>query len=259
MIDSHCHLADQAFSADLPQVVRRAVDAGVTAALCILSADDPGEVARATGVTTAWPAVRFAAAVHPHRAAAYRADPEAATQATAAAVSTVGAVAVGEIGLDYHYDLAPRAVQRTVFAAQVALAGTLGLPVVIHTRESADDTLAVLGAAAPQVGGVMHCFSGTVDEARRALDLGFYISLSGMATFRKASNVRDLAAYVPDDRLLVETDAPYLAPVPHRGARNEPAFLVDTLRAIATLRHRPPEALAALVVGNLETMLGRSF
>ena len=195
--------------------------------LCILSADEPDEVERGEVVRAAWPAVRFAAGVHPHRAGAF-AGTRGRCGATASrhACDRVGAVAIGEIGLDYHYDFAPRDVQRAVFAAQIDARGrSRGLPVVIHTREATDDTIAVLRKAGPARPGVMHCFSGTLDEARQALDLGFYISLSGIVTFPKAESLREVARFVPDDRLLVETDAPFLAPVPHRGKRNEPAWV----------------------------------
>ncbi len=249
--DSHCHLADAAFAADLDAVVRRAASAGVASALCILSADEPEEIARAAIVRAAWPAVRFAAAIHPHRAAAYAGRAADAVVIARAAAAATGAVAIGEIGLDYHYDFAPRDVQREVLAAQAALAVELGLPVIIHMRDAVDDTLAILRNAGTGLSGVMHCFSGTSTEARRALDLGFYLSLSGMLTFPKAGALRELAAFVPDDRLLVETDAPFLAPVPHRGQRNEPAWVMETARVLAAARR--------LAVGDLAGMLRRNF
>jgi TatD DNase family protein len=257
VIDSHCHLADEKFVADLDAVVARAQAAGVTAATCILSADEPDELARAERVAAAWPALRFAAAIHPHRASAYAGRPDAAADATRVAVAARRASAVGEIGLDYHYDFAPKDVQRQVFAAQVALAVELNLPVVIHTREATDDTMAVLReAGGGRVRGVMHCFSGTADDARRALDIGFYISIAGIVTFPKGQNVRDVAALVPIDRLLVETDAPFLAPVPHRGMRNEPAWVVETAAAVAAVRGVSREALDAQLMANLSALLG---
>ena len=249
MIDSHCHLADEKFAADLADVVSRAREAGLSSALCILSADELDEVARADVVRAAWPDVRFSAGVHPHRAGHFADAPAQAAAATAAALQRAGADAIGEIGLDYHYDFAPRTVQRAVFEAQVALAVDRGLPVVIHTREAFDDTMAVLGGA-PGVRGVMHCFTGTRDEARRALDLDFHISLAGIVTFPRAESLREVAAFVPEHRLLVETDAPYLAPVPHRGQRNEPAWVAETLRAIAAARAVSPVDLAAAVTRN---------
>ena len=256
MIDCHCHLADEAFAGDLTAVVARAQAAGVTAAMCILSADEPAEIARAAVVREAWPAVMFSAGVHPHRAAAYAGRPQAAADATRAAVSVVGASAIGEIGLDYHYDFAPRDVQRDVFAAQVALAVELAHPIVVHTRLASPDTMAVLrDAGQGRVRGVMHCFSGTAVEAREALDLGFFISLSGILTFPKASDLRDVARHVPLDRLLVETDAPFLAPVPHRGKRNEPAWVRVTLEALAGLHGMSLVDMSSHVTANVRALV----
>lgn len=257
MIDSHCHLADEAFVADLPAVVARAQAAGVTEVLCILSADEADEITRAATVRQAWPGVSHAAAIHPHRAGSYAGRVAEAAVVTAKAAADVDAVAVGEIGLDYHYDYAPREVQRDVFAAQVALAGSLGLPVIVHTRDATDDTIAILRDAAPAVRGVMHCFSGTIDEARRALDLGFFISLSGIVTFPKAGPLREVAAFVPADRLLAETDAPFLAPVPHRGKRNEPAWVTETAEVLAATRKCTRSALEQTLAENFAAFVGR--
>jgi TatD DNase family protein len=258
VIDSHCHLADEAFAADLPEVVARATNAGVEAAMCILSADDEAEVARAATVRTAWPSVMFAAAVHPHRAGAYAGRSTDAAAVTRRAAGAAGAVAIGEIGLDYHYDFAPKDVQRDVFAAQVALAVELDRPVVIHTRLAADDTMAILREAGRgRARGVMHCFSGTMAEARVALDLGFYISLSGILTFPKAGSLRDVAKALPADRVLIETDAPFLAPVPYRGRRNEPAWVRATLQALAAAQNTAPDAMARQVAANFRTLVGR--
>lgn len=255
--DSHCHLADEAYLEDLDAVVARAQAANVVAALCILSADDAAELGRVSKVQAAWPAVRFAAAVHPHRAGAYEGHVADAVSATRAAVAAVGARAIGEIGLDYHYDFSPRAVQQEVFAAQVALAIELDLPVIVHMREAAEDTAAILHAAGPALGGVMHCFSGTREEARRALDLGFLLSLSGILTFPRAGALREIATFVPTDRVLVETDAPYLAPVPHRGRRNEPAWVQRTLQTLAETRGEPVADLAARLEQTFSQFVGR--
>jgi TatD DNase family protein len=256
VVDSHCHLADETFVSDLEAVVARAGSAGVTHALCILAADEPEEMARAATVKTAWPAVRFAAAVHPHSAGAYARRPEAAAAVTRDAVQSVDAVVVGEIGLDYHYDFSPRDVQREVFAAQISLAVDLGRPVAIHTREASEDTFAVIReAGGGRVRGVMHCFSHGEAELRRALDLDFFISIAGIMTFPKAQGLRDVAALVPLDRLLVETDAPFLAPVPHRGHRNEPAWVVETLRCLASLRGVPIGTLGAQITTNFASLI----
>jgi len=249
VIDSHCHLADEAFEADLDAVIARAREAGVLDAVCILAAGDEAEAARAQTVRERWTAVRFATGVHPHAAAPFAgraADAAAMTREHAAAFS---ACAVGEIGLDYHYDFAPREVQREVFAAQLDLARELDLPVIIHTREATDDTFAYL-TATRGVRGVFHCFTGDVAMARRALEIDFYVSFAGIVTFPKAAELRDAARIVPADRLLIETDSPYLAPVPHRGKRNEPSFVAQVLATLATVRGEDPRALEAQVAAN---------
>lgn len=255
MIDSHCHLADDAFTGDLIDVASRAMAGGVESAMCILSADEPAEIARVGAVRAAWPAIRFAAGVHPHRAGAYAGRVDAAMSAAREAAASARAVALGEIGLDYHYEFSPRDVQRQVFEAQVALALELDLPVVIHSRAAGDDTHAVLRAGGFGLRGVMHCFSGTPDEAARFLALGFYVSFAGMLTFPKAQGVRDLAALVPIDRVLLETDAPFLAPVPHRGQRNEPAWVMRTLDQLAIVKQFAPQALDARVTANFLTLI----
>src|SRR5689334_22776877 len=174
MIDSHCHLADEAFVGDLEAVIDRARAAGLASALCILAADDAAELERARGVAERWSGVRFAAAVHPHQSGAHAGHIDDVITLTRSALAGAGGVAVGEIGLDYHYDFAPRTVQREVFAAQVALAATEDRPVVIHTRDAFDDTLAVLREAGQdRARGVIHCFTGTKAEAKRVLDMGF--------------------------------------------------------------------------------------
>jgi TatD DNase family protein len=257
VIDSHCHLADDAFKDDLEAVVARAQAAGVVGVVCILSADEPEELTRAARLARVWPGARFSAGIHPHRAGAYAGRAHEAAAVARAAAVTVQAAAIGEVGLDYHYDYAPRDVQRDVFAAQVGLAVDLGRPVVIHTRDAMPDTMAVLReAGAGRVRGVLHCFSGTLDEARLGLDLGLWISLSGMLTFPKAAAVRDVAKFVPADRLLVETDAPFLAPVPHRGKRNEPAWVAETLARLATVRSASREDIGRRVTENLAALLG---
>lgn len=257
LFDSHCHLADAAFEADLAEVVARATAAGVGGVLCILSSDTPEEFARVPAVRAAWPAVQFATAVHPHRSGAYAGRIADVTTVVRAAVAQVNAVALGEMGLEYHYDYAPRDVQHEVFAAQVALAVELNLPVAIHTRQATDDTHAILRSAGQgRVRGVMHCFTGSQAEADKALDLGFYLSIPGIMTFPKAGDLRDVVRTVPADRLLVETDAPYLAPVPYRGKRNEPAYLHETVKALATLRAVSVEEMVHTLHTNYEAFLG---
>ena len=241
MIDSHCHLADEQFTADLDAVVARARDAGVDGALCILDASNEEEAARADRVAAAWPDVAFAVGVHPHQAGAVD---DATDGLDGVAPFVRGAVearrrtcAIGEIGLDYHYDFAPRETQIEVFRRQIALARELGRPVVIHTREADDDTVDALRAEGHgDVRGVFHCFTGDAAFARRALDLGFHVSFSGIVTFRNAAAIREAATIVPADRLLAETDAPYLSPVPYRGRRNEPARVAQVIDTLAEVR-----------------------
>lgn len=226
--------------------------------MCILSADEPEEVARAAAVRTAWPAVRFATAIHPHRAGGHAGRVGDAVRLVGETADAVKAVALGEMGLDYHYDFAPRDVQREVFSAQAALAIERGLPIVVHTREASADTFAILREAGPALRGVMHCFSGTADDARQALELGFYLSFSGILTFPKAGDLRDIARGVPEDRVLVETDAPFLAPVPYRGKRNEPAWVAKTLEALAEVRGLSSAALGARVAQNFAEFIGET-
>lgn len=256
MIDSHCHLADDAFADDLDAVIERARRAGVRAALCILSAGDGKESAAAGRVRSLWPEVSFSVGVHPHQAGQFANRLEDVTATVRGEVRSQQARAVGEIGLDYHYDFAPRDVQRHVFAAQVALSRELGLPIVIHTREATDDTFGVLREAGPGVRGVFHCFTGDVAMARAALELGFFISLAGIVTFPRATGLREVARLVPADRLLVETDAPYLAPAPHRGKRNEPGFVARIVEAVAEIRGVSATELAHAVADNFAAFLG---
>jgi TatD DNase family protein len=251
MIDSHCHLADAVFEADLEAVVDRAREAGLTHVLTILAAGDADEARRAGTLAALWDGVRFAAGVHPHQAHEQAAPGRASELVESAIAANPRVRAIGEIGLDYHYDFSPRDVQRSVFAEQVALARRLRKPVIIHTREAEDDTFEILVAqGGGDVSGVFHCFTGDAAMARRALDLGFYVSFAGIVTFPKGQSVRDAAAIVPDDRLLIETDSPFLAPVPHRGKRNEPAFVGRVADALAAIRHSSADAIDRLVTAN---------
>jgi TatD DNase family protein len=256
MIDSHCHLADEKFSADLDAVVARAKGAGIESALVILEAGNPQEAAQASRVERLWDTVRFAIGVHPHQAHAFGDDP-----ARAGAVvreqweATPGARAVGEIGLDYHYDFSPHDVQQAVFRAQVHVARELNRPLVIHTREADSDTMNILTSdGGGEVSGVLHCFTGTPDLARAGLDLGFYISLAGIITFPKAADLRETVRLVPVERLLTETDSPFLAPVPHRGKRNEPALVSYVVAALAELYGMDAAELSARTTANFHSL-----
>ena len=245
MTDSHCHIAGEEFIADLPDVVARARAAGVARALVILAAEDEAEIHRATSVTEAWPECRFAVGVHPHHAKVCEANPQEAAEIVSRRLDRMpDARAIGEIGLDYHYDFSPRDVQHAVFRAQIRLALERDLPVVIHTREAEDDTLRIIREEGrDKLRGVFHCFTGDAEAAARALGTGFFISIPGVATFPKAESLRQAAAGVPADRLLVETDSPYLAPVPHRGKRNEPAYVAKVIEQLAAVRGISASAL----------------
>jgi TatD DNase family protein len=218
--------------------------------LAIGTGNGPPDLEVAVRLADRYPFVYATIGVHPH-------DASKATEETFARLRDLAAqpkvLAIGEIGLDYHYDFSPREVQRAVFERQLALAAETRKPIVIHTREAWDDTLAQVRAL-PQ-GGIMHCFTGDAAQAWQALDRGFHLSFGGVLTFPKAEGVREAARLTPDDRLLVETDCPYLAPVPHRGKRNEPAFMVETVKRLAEIRARAPEEIAALTTTNFDRLL----
>lgn len=256
MIDSHCHLADETFAADLEDVVRRARDAGVARVLVILEAGNDKEAAQARRVEELWPETRLSIGVHPHQAHQFAAEPERAAAAVREQLAaSPGARAIGEIGLDYHYDYSPRDVQHAVFRAQLRLACELDQPVVIHTREADADTVAILREeGGGRIRGVLHCFTGTPALADAGLDLGFYISLAGIITFPKAEELRRTARRVPLDRVLTETDSPFLAPVPYRGKRNEPAYVARVVHALAEMHGRDVADLANQTAANFHTL-----
>jgi TatD DNase family protein len=235
MIDSHCHLADEAFVTDLDQVIARARAAGLERVLVILEAGNNKEAAQAAHITGVWDQVRVSIGVHPHQAQEFADRPERSAEVVREQIArTAAARAVGEVGLDYHYDFSPRDVQQAVFRSQVRLARELDLPLVIHTREADADTIRILQEDGQgRIRGVFHCFTGGPELARAGLELGLFISLAGIITFPKATDLRETARAVPIDRLLVETDSPFLAPVPHRGARNEPAHVVRVAAMLA--------------------------
>lgn len=243
LIDSHCHLDGKSFSSDLDAVLERARASGVTALLAIGSGDGPPDLEAAIRLADAYSHIWATVGVHPHEAA--KATPETWIELTSLTAHPK-VVAVGEIGLDYHYNFSPREVQREAFSGQLAIARAASKPIIIHTREAWDDTFAILEAEWPAAGpgGIMHCFSGGPAEAQRSLELGFHISFSGIVTYPKAAEVQQAARLVPLDRLLIETDCPYLAPAPHRGKRNEPAFLVHTAKFLAELRGDSFERIA---------------
>jgi TatD DNase family protein len=250
LVDSHCHLDDEQFDPDRDQTVERARAAGIDTLMAIGTGHGPPDLEAALRLADRYPFAYATVGVHPHDAAKASDDTFARLRDLAQHPKVR---ALGEIGLDYHYDFSPRDVQRTVFERQLALAAQPGLPVVIHTREAWEDTLSILRAAAPRC-GIMHCFTGDAAQAREALDLGFHLAFGGVLTFPKAEAVRESARITPADRLLLETDCPYLAPVPMRGKRNEPGFLVETARRLAEVRGVSLEEIAAQTTANFERL-----
>jgi TatD DNase family protein len=244
--DSHAHLADPAFDADRDEAVERSRAAGAAGVVCI--GESIAAAHRARELAGRHPGyVWFTAGVHPHDAAGWD---EARDGAAIREQLAAGAVAVGECGLDYHYDHSPPALQRRAFAGQLALAAETRCPVVVHTREAEEDTRAlVLEAAAAGVRGVLHCYTGSHALAEAALGAGWYVSFSGIVTFKKWTD-ESLLQLVPNERLLAESDSPYLAPVPYRGKRNEPAWVEHTVARLARARGSAPDAVGALVTEN---------
>ena len=246
--DSHAHLTLEHFDPDREEVIARARDAGIARLITVSSFI--GDAEACAGLASRHDFIHFTAGVHPHEAKGW--TPEVA-RAIRRAAGRPKAVAIGEIGLDYHYDFSPREAQRRVFREQLVLARDLRLPIVIHTREAWDDTLDILREeSAADVGGVFHCFSGGKEEARRCLDLGFYLSFAGPVTFKNSSGVAEAAAFAPLDRILCETDSPYLTPHPFRGKRNEPARVVLVAAKVADLKRLTPEAVGEATTRNLE-------
>ncbi|HZI17194.1 MAG TPA: TatD family hydrolase [Pyrinomonadaceae bacterium] len=256
-VDSHAHVDGEEFDADREEVLARARAAGVRAVLTVGTGDPRGGgLERAVEVAERYEGVYAAAGVHPHDARLYDDETEARILSLAARGGRF--VAWGEIGLDYYYDHSPRDVQREVFARQLRAARGCGLPVIVHSREADDETIEILGRewAGSGMPGVLHCFGGSVGMAEAAVGMGFYVSFAGNVTFKKAENLREAARAVPLERLLVETDCPFLAPVPLRGRRNEPAFVVETARFLAGLRGDVPEELGRITTENFCRLFG---
>lgn len=252
-IDTHAHLTAEAFDADRPAVLERARLAGVGQVICI--GDDAASSRAGVELAEASSGVYAAVGIHPH--SADEADDEAL--AVIERLAGEGKVAaIGETGLDYHYDHAPRAAQQAAFRRHIRLARRVGLPLVVHNRKADKDVLRLLeeeGAA--EVGGVLHCFWSGAETALRALELGFFLGVGGPVTFKSADELRAVLRALPADRLLVETDAPYLAPVPYRGRRNEPAYAAEAGRALAELLGMPEEELAAQTTANARRLFSR--
>ncbi len=251
LVDSHVHLDHEQFRADLDALIGRAHEQGIARMLTIGTGDGPPKLDCAIELAARHPGVYATVGVHPHEASKANA---ATFDELRILLGGPAVLALGEIGLDYHYDFSPRELQREVFVEQLRLARDAGKPIIIHTREAWPDTVDLLRREWTGE-GIMHCFTGDEAQAREALDLGFHLSFGGVVTFNKAENVRQAAAIVPEDHLLVETDAPYLAPIPHRGKRNEPAFMVETVRRLAQVRGVPAEHIAAITTANFERLM----
>ncbi len=253
LVDSHCHLNFPEFKDDLDAVIKRAMDQGVNAFLTINTSLDQAREIQAIADT--YPNVYCTVGAHPHDASdhVYK-DVYEDLIRLAQHPKVVG---IGETGLDYYYNNSPRLEQVESFKTHIKAAIELGLPLIIHTRDADEDTLACLKEF-PKARGVFHCFSGGMDLAKEVLNLGFYISFSGIITFKKADELREVAKFAPMDRILVETDSPFLAPIPHRGGRNEPAYTRITAEKLAEVRDISLEEVAAQTTQNFYRLFDRS-
>jgi|SRR5690349_20671247 len=270
-VDSHCHIDGPEYDADRAEVIARAHVAGVTTMLNVGTGDPhSGAFERAIELAERYSEIYCAIGVHPHDAKHF--DGAAEQRLIDLAKQSTRVVAWGEIGLDYHYDHSPRDVQREVFRQQLRIGRSLNLPIVIHSREADDDTISILreelsstgvstarqaqDAHATSRAGVLHCFGGSLKMAQQAIDLGFYVSFAGNLTFKKADDLRHIACALPLERLLVETDCPYLTPVPFRGKRNEPARVVETARCLAELKGVAAEEAGRVTSDNFARLFG---
>jgi TatD DNase family protein len=252
LVDSHCHIDGEAFDSDRDEVVQRAKDAGLIALLNVGTGDpNSDDFRKAVAVAEKYENVFAAVGVHPHDAKLY--DDKAEEHLIALAKQSEKVIAWGEIGLDFYYDHSPRDVQQGVFRRQIRTARDLHLPIIIHSRDADSETVDMLSGECSDEGfpgGIMHCFGGTAEMAETLLKLGFLISFAGNVTFKKADNLRDAARVVPLDRLLVETDCPFLTPIPFRGKRNEPAYVEHTARFLADFYGVSFEVLAERTTRN---------
>jgi TatD DNase family protein len=257
-VDSHAHIDGEEYDADRDEVVARAREAGVRAILNVGTGDPhSGHLERAISVAETYEGVYAAVGVHPHDARLF--DEAAERRLIGLVERSAAVIAWGEIGLDYYYDNSPREVQRAVFARQLSLARERGLPVVIHSREADEETVEILRAAfagSSAARGIMHCFGGSPEMAESVLELGLLVSFAGNVTFKKAGQLREVARRIPLDRLLVETDCPFLTPEPFRGRRNEPARVVETARRVAELHSLSVEELGRVTSANFARLFG---
>ncbi len=255
LVDSHCHLDFADFAGELDRVMDRAAAAGVGMMVTICTGLN--KFAQVRAVAAQFPNVYCTAGVHPHDAAGEGQQTPDALIALAADALVVG---IGETGLDYHYERSPRSDQQASFRAHIAAARETGLPLIVHSREADDDMMEILAGEMAQGAfpGVLHCFSSGAQLAEKAIDLGLYVSFSGILTFKKAEALCEIAAGLPLDRLLVETDAPYLAPAPNRGKRNEPSFVAHTAAKLAEIKGLTPGELAAATTDNFFRLFAKA-
>ena len=255
LIDSHCHLNYEGLVERQDEVLQNARERGVAGFLNISTRQrEWGDIITvAERESDVWASV----GVHPHEADAH---PDLGAASLVEAANHPRVIAIGECGLDYYYDKSDRAAQRERFEAHIEAAAQTGLPLVVHTRDAEEDTTEILGRAVKEKGirGVLHCFTGSAELARTGLDLGFYVSLSGIVTFKNAQDLQDTAKWLPGGQMLVETDSPFLAPVPHRGQKCEPAFVADTAAFVAELRGEPLDQLADATTANFFKLFNKA-
>ncbi len=255
LIDTHVHLDHERFSDDLDQVIERAKSSRVWPIVTVGA--DLASSRHAVECVTRYPGVIATVGIHPHDAATVS---DSVLDEIRVLAGKMGVVAIGEIGLDYHYDFSPRDVQRRAFAIQINLARELGLPIVVHVREAYSDVMTILRSErAEDIGGIIHCFCGDYEEARDCLDMGFYISVGGILTFANSSELRKIIKKLPLDRILLETDAPYLTPVPHRGKRNEPAYVGLVAQALAELKNIALKEVTETTTANANKLFGLNW
>jgi TatD DNase family protein len=254
LIDSHAHIQGKEYAGEVEAVIARAREAGVEKIIAVGGASDMSSNTEAIALAKTFPDIFATVGMHPHDAKDVGADELKELQELAAAPKVV---AVGETGLDYYYDHSPREVQRRVFAKFIHLARETGLPIVVHERDAANDAAQLLrGEGEGKIRGVIHCFTGNYEAACAYLDLGFYISFTGIITFKNADALRDVVRKVPLDRVFVETDSPFLTPVPHRGKRNEPAYVLHVAETIAVIKETSLEEVAKMTTENVQELFG---
>src|SRR3989304_3560735 len=248
LIDTHCHLTMPNFDADRSDVIQRAIDAGISHMITI--GTDIEDSKRAIALAEGYEFIYAAVGIHPHDARDIT-DIENVSDTIKKLASKKKVVALGETGLDYHYMHSPAEIPQEHFRLEINLAKSLGLPVIVHSREAKEDTLRILKEEKVEVtGGVLHCFSGDMDMAEKALNMGLYISFSGVITFQNAKKMSDIVKAIPLNRILIETDAPFLTPVPHRGKRNDPAYVKYTAEKIADIKGISLEELGKTITDN---------